>query len=207
MRVDQVVSTSRVLRHMYVLSFVFLVCLTYLAYVPCNAEENNVRFPQSVISDVLYTQRLSHIAFHNNALRGVLVDLVSNNSQHQTVIVVVGVEWGTEVEYFANKGYAVYAFEPLSRFVKHLQATLKQNPQWNVTVLPVAAGSTRDAFVQVTYPNANITEYVKAATVDDYVHDEVTVLSIDIQGNELDVLKGCTALIKREKPLVRSLVR
>ncbi len=164
-------------------------------------------FPHGEIRSDLYDQNLSHIAFHSNAFKLELSSLVAP-SPSSASIAVVGVEWGNEVLYFAELGYHVYAFEPLSKFVNHLDGILRQNPALNVTLVPIAAIAARNAGnITLKYDNANVSESVATGVVDDYVREELAVLSVDVQGEELEVLRGCSQLLAGPKPAVRSLVR
>lgn len=166
------------------------------------------RFPRGHIHRTLYDQRLSHLAFHSGSLKPALARLVSDPPRATaSSVAVVGVEWGAEVVDLAEVGYHVYAFEPVGKFVTHLEATLKENPHLNVTLLPIAAVAERNAGnITLEYGNAGVKEEVRTGVVDDFVEGELAVLSVDVQGSELEVLKGAKRLLGGPKPAVRSMV-
>lgn len=165
-------------------------------------------FPRGHVHRTLYDQRLSHLAFHSGDLKPALARLVSDPATSAASVAVVGVEWGAEVVALAEIGFHVYAFEPVAKFVAHLEEVLKEKPHLNVTVLPIAAVAERNVGnVTLEYPNAGVSESVASGIVDDFVKGELAVLSIDVQGNELEVLQGAKHLLSGVKPAVRSMVR
>lgn len=163
------------------------------------------KFPRGVLSDYLYKQRLSHIAFHHPFVKETLARMVSKPGEAS--IAVVGVEWGAEVMQFANLGYKVYAFEPMTRYVSYLKGRVSAHKDWNVSVIQIAAGKGDVGNITLNYhtEGQDVTEVVRTGKVDDHIREEVAVFSLDIQGNELDVLQGSPQLLKKYG--VRSLVR
>lgn len=152
---------------------------------------------RGIISDVLYRQGLSHVAFHSVLFKLHLAKLILSTKR----VAVVGVEWGDEVRAFGAAGYEVHAFEPLSKFHDNAKQVAEASG-WNVHMYKVAAGSTSGGELRLKYQR-NVVEVVKRARLDDYLNVELDVLSIDIQGNEYDVLQGAENLINSGK--VRSL--
>jgi len=139
-----------------------------------------------VLSDVLYNQGLSHLAFHLPAFKLRLASLVRKSG----TVAVVGVQYGNEVVSFAKAGYEVHGFEAMDHYYQYL---LKRTITWpHVYIYHVAAGSrTGGKKEQVNYFTK--TSNVSYARLDDYLSGkEIDVLSVDIQGNELDVLKGAS---------------
>lgn len=147
--------------------------------------------PPGTIRPLLHEQALSHLAFHSAALKRALAGLLPARA-----VAVVGVEWGDDVAHLADAGYHVYAFEPAAKFVAHLRRLVARNPAWNVTVVPVAAGNATRGTVRLEYPNEGVSETVPASTLDQHVHEELAVLSLDIQGDELHVLQGAPRTLR-----------
>lgn len=147
--------------------------------------------PHGVINSTLHEQALSHFAFHSNPVKLALASLFP----HLKTVAVVGVEWGEEVIFFAEKGYHVYAFEPATKFVSHLQKLMHANPSWNITLVPVAASNSSQGTMELCYGNEGVKETVKLGRVDDHVHEPLAVFSLDIQGDELHILEGSTSLL------------
>lgn len=152
-------------------------------------------FPHGKIHPLLHSQALSHLAFHSSSLKLSLASLFGAPPSASPVA-VVGVEWGSEVFPLASAGFSVYALEPASKFVAHLRDQLREHPEWNVTVLPLAAGKERGGSMTLEYGNEDVREEVERGIVDDYVKEGLAVMSIDIQGDELDVLEGSEELMR-----------
>lgn len=152
-------------------------------------------FSKLHISPLLHKQALSHIAFHSNPVKLALASLFSPST-----IAIVGVEWGEDLILFAENNYTVYAFEPASKFVKHLDSIISQNPHWNASLIPIAAGNKSDGTVDLRYDNEGIVETVRVGRVDHHVHEPLGVFSLDIQGDELHVLEGSSGLLTSSNP-------
>lgn len=142
----------------------------------------------------LYDQRLSHITFHSKPVRQALLNVVN---APRASIAVVGVEWGAEVFEFASMRRTVYAVEPVKKFADYVAQKAKQLGL-DIKVFNVAAASEPEKESRVRYKSEvhNETVYAKTARVDDVVNDRLAVLTIDIQGKEYDVLRGCTRLLR-----------
>jgi len=153
-----------------------------------------------VVNSVLYRQGISHIAFHSPGFKILLLSLVHFRNQ----VAVVGVEYGEEVLQLARHGYTVHAFEPMTPFHDSVKE-ISKNERLKVHMHKMAAGSDRNGTMDVEYRTdiQHINETVPRGRIEDYVHGELDVLSVDIQGNELDVLKGAQRLFESDG--VRSL--
>lgn len=186
---------------------------------------------RGVLARDLLVQGLSHRFFHSLSTKRYLAALVTPKIpiiEQRVAVAVVGVEYGQEVHMLASTGYIVYAFEPIRFFFDKLQNAMRQNRQyfescqtygnvksgyakerhcpekkWNIIAHQVAIGSDNNGNISLSYKEQNA--WVPRARLDHYITEELTVLSIDIQGNELDVLKGSAELLKKKK--IRSLVR
>lgn len=108
----------------------------------------------------------------------------------------MGVEWGTDLQHFASAGYRVIGVEPARKYVSHLRTLVDQNPSWNVTILPFAAGNESDGTIDLRYDNGGVDEQVPVERLDDHISEPLAVLSADVQGGELAVLQGSSGLLE-----------
>lgn len=155
--------------------------------------------PRGHLGDVLFAQGMSHVAFHEPSMKLALARLFSGGAR---TVGVVGVEWGTEVHLFAQNGYTVHAFEPMPAFHAAMEKTIRMNAlhaaagrstRWNVRLHQVAAGADNTGTMDIKYEGRQTK--VRRGRLDDFVRDELAVLSVDIQGAELDVLQGARKLL------------
>jgi FkbM family methyltransferase len=116
----------------------------------------------------------------------------------------------------AGKNGAVYAFEPEPKNFELLSRTIKENYAANVTAIPVAVGAMEsvaalslsptnsgDHQLQAVAGREHIT--VNVITVDDFIAQAQRaphVIILDVQGAELDVLRGAQSLLDSPEPLV-----
>jgi len=103
----------------------------------------------------------------------------------------------------------VVAIEPYPESIEHLIENLRRNAIDNVVVVPMAVGATTGtgrfipsldpALIQVEATAAEAGSTVAIATLDDLWRDlgspSVSVLKIDVEGSEVGVLRGATALL------------
>lgn len=182
------------------MSLRFLLLLSLIQCAFCAEAE------RGFIRSELFNQHLSHLAFHSGTTKLTLADLFASDAPR--TVAVVGVEWGSEVSDFAERSYIVHAIEPLPNFVSHLERLIASNSHWNVHLHPYAAVAERDTGnITLSYDNAGAIATVRTAVLDDLVDAELDVLSVDVQGAELDVLLGAKELLAGPVPRVRSLVR
>lgn len=127
-------------------------------------------------------------------------------------VAIVGVEGGNDVKHFAQHGYQVYAFEPMGHSYKHFQDISKSS--WfspfasNVHFYKVAASDVSGEEIIVHYNTGKkrIKEKSLTARLDDYITEPLDLLSADIQGNELDVIRGASKMLgASESKKVRSI--
>jgi FkbM family methyltransferase len=94
----------------------------------------------------------------------------------------------------------VYAFEPLTVNVQRLKRNLALNGlTGRVTVVSAALGE-RKGSMQLTI--AGVSEHVAIARLDDVVGDRVSVIKVDVEGMEPEVLRGATRVLWHDRPRV-----
>lgn len=135
------------------------------------------------------------------------------------------VDVGANIGYFSllmsslvGRSGHVYAVEPGEENLEVLGAALDANGRDNVTVLPVAAGATRqervlrlsdssDSHSFYAHPLAETraTATVMETPLDDLIEAPVDLVKIDVEGAELEVLAGMSRLLAA-RPRPRLLV-
>lgn len=178
---------------LFQLGYFLLFVLASFSYCPTQASTQSLSsIKNGHIHPLLHHQALSHFSLHSFGVQQKLAALFEPRA-----IAIVGVEWGTEVRHFAQQKYHVYAVEPADTFVRHLNNVQEQNPTWNLTVFPFAAGNTSNSTVHFAYDNANVAQQVPMHRLDDVIFESLAVLSADVQGDELAVLQGTSRLLHR----------
>lgn len=172
------------------LTAIQILCVTGEISSETALEGNVSNLPHGQIHPLLHAQSLSHFAFHSVPIQRALASFFKPRT-----IAIVGVEWGTDVIHFARSGYRVFAIEPATKFITHLQRLIKENPKWDITILPFAAAN-QTGWLSLDYDNEDIVEKVPTARLDDYVNEDLAVLSADIQGDEYSVLQGSANLLQ-----------
>lgn len=158
------------------------------------------------LSDVIFRQGLSHLVFHENHVKSHLASIVGRQDGAKGAVGVVGVEYGAEVMLFANEGYTVYAFEPMPSYYNRMAGLIRSNHEraakglqrkWDVHLHNIAAGSERNGTLALKYSTYAEKEKTEASVgrIEDYVKQELVVLSVDIQGSEIEALHGARRLI------------
>jgi FkbM family methyltransferase len=124
------------------------------------------------------------------------------------VVVDCGAAEGLFTLVAAEKARRVYAVEPLPEFIEGLRRTFADDPR--VEILPFAAGAEAGTvrFASNTISSAINAEGDVEARVErldsllgDAI-DPVTYLKADVEGAELDVVRGAAGLIARHKPRI-----
>lgn len=131
------------------------------------------------------------------------------------VAVDVGANIGNHTLFFSSIcNLKTFAFEPSNKIRKILKKNVEiNNLNDDVKVLPFALGDTNEE-ARLIYPNdcndgmarvekgADKGETIQIKTLDDYKLDKVVLLKIDVEGMELNVIKGAIKTIKRNRPVV-----
>jgi FkbM family methyltransferase len=140
------------------------------------------------------------------------------------VVYDIGGFEGLMTMFFAQRSRAVVVYEPNPTSRRRLEENVRLNSLTNVIVRPVAAGSAADALdlvfdplmagaatasttiaaqIQTTSRRAHV-ESVRVIPVDDDVTQEnlprPDFVKIDVEGMELEALRGMRALLRRDAP-------
>lgn len=174
-----------------------MILLSMQVHISHNHTTTRVTTTGGKLNDALWKQGLSHLGFHQIAAKLRLAKLVRKYNR----VCVVGVEYGEEVLKMADAGYEVHAFEPLSKFYDNLLRTISKHTRLNVQLYKMAAGESAGEF-NLSYGNEAV-ETVHLGRIDEHVLGGLDVLSVDIQGNELDAVLGARRLLEQSR--VRSL--
>lgn len=124
----------------------------------------------------------------------------------------IGAHSGLYALALARASRLVYAFEPLPRNLAYLVRTLAVNRVRNVHVIPWAVGgaSRLDGFQEGDHSSegrldAAGTMPVFTVTCDEFstrYHAVPSLLKIDVEGTELEVLKGAMGILKSRRPAI-----
>lgn len=124
-------------------------------------------------------------------------DVVLECGGHHGLTAVVISKW------VGSKGH-VHTFEPNPDNQAILQKNIEINSATNVTIVPNAVGE-KDGSIMISHSSSN--SYilkgkeqagieVAIVKADDFLHLKPTVIKIDVEGFETDVLKGATEILK-----------
>jgi FkbM family methyltransferase len=132
--------------------------------------------------------------------------------KENTVFVDVGAFLGGYAIRAAKKGAKVLAFEPSKSNYQLLERNIQINNLGNkITAFKIAVGSARekrplysDGLFYATLsliPNTMVEEYIDVYPLDEMIASELNIdlLKIDVEGAEIEVLKGADEVLKRTK--------
>lgn len=145
------------------------------------------------LDDTLAEQGLSHAAFHQKPFKRRLAFLVQSTG----VVAIVGVEWGAEAMMLVNEGYSVHAFEPFSWHYNRLEKLVNESRaqgtflHQRLTVYNIAAEDHEGTF-HLKYKD--LEKEVPMQPIRKYIHKEINLLSVDVQGAEPGVLRGAKGI-------------
>jgi FkbM family methyltransferase len=130
------------------------------------------------------------------------------------IMVDVGANIGIYSYAFRNFCREIHAFEPQPACLKVLKAAAVKNVVVHPVALSDAAGtmelhiprkkgSVLDGLASLRPLSGDvIVEKVEVATLDSFQFTGVAFLKIDVEGHEMNMLKGAVETIRRERPLV-----
>lgn len=111
------------------------------------------------------------------------------------VVVDVGAGWGAYALTAAALGATVHAFEPDMRIMKDLEVNVKENG-FNCVLNPYGLGAVAASF------NWEELQNMYVIPLDQYGLRQLDFLKIDVEGQEMDVIKGAQATIKAFRPKI-----
>ncbi|HLH86492.1 MAG TPA: FkbM family methyltransferase [Thermoplasmataceae archaeon] len=123
------------------------------------------------------------------------------------VVIDVGASYGDSAIWWSKvKGASVFAFEPLKDVFRILEANVALNKAdvktFNIAIgngEPVNSNRVGSMLIRSNCANGNILETAK---LDDLGIQKMEILKIDVEGFELDVLKGAKNCIERFRPRI-----
>lgn len=153
----------------------------------------------NVIGISKYYYEAAMLAYiRDNVHRGVMVDVGSNIGNHSIYL----------AKYCA---ISVISFEPFNRSFELLQVNVLQNNLTNIELCNFGLSSCTDDLMMSLGSELNVgmakissdgTEPCKVIAFDDYykMADMITMIKIDCEGYELNVIKGMIRTIEKHKP-------
>ncbi|MBO0892897.1 MAG: FkbM family methyltransferase [Acidimicrobiales bacterium] len=142
----------------------------------------------------------------------VILRLVNSLTSPGDHIVDVGAHLGNHSVYWALSGRRVSAFEPNPPVAEILERNVRANGlAQSVTISPLALGARGGAGRLVIGDAHNLGEVsvepddhgpVEVARLDDLDLDQFSILKVDVEGHEAEVLAGATATLERHRPYV-----
>ncbi|MDW7710826.1 MAG: FkbM family methyltransferase [Deferrisomatales bacterium] len=128
-------------------------------------------------------------------------------------VVDIGANYGIYSYYLARMGKSVEAFEPLPGCARTISAyrsprirvhnvALSSVPGTLRLFTPVVKGAAHtpsSSFAPVAGPHEAC--MVPVRTLDEYSFEDICLVKIDVEGHELEVLRGATETLHRERPV------
>ena len=102
--------------------------------------------------------------------------------------------------------FKIYAFEPDQESYERCMKRKKQHPEIKIELLEYGLWSSNTVigFEQLGQGNSKINDQscdaIKCVTLDSCVKEKVTFIKMDIEGAELEALRGCQNIIRQHKP-------
>lgn len=207
---DQMLTVSNIIQFSILTIFVFsgfaAIFLQRQCYDPSSIPQAGtfLSFRQEYeqrghLNSLLHEQALSHGALH----RPVLQHALANLTGFPASILVVGVEWGIDVLRFGQAGHYVIGFEPMREFYDKLNSTVnKLRLGNNIKLHNVAVGASYTSQVHVNYQGHQTSESgVHRISLDSFTQRKeqkrnFSVMTVDIQGTENEVIRGSNRLLK-----------
>lgn len=154
------------------------------------------------------------IANTNNFYDIKSLEYLNKYINNDTTILEIGANIGNHAVYWAKqqKVNKIYSFEPILKTFKRLEQNIKINNLKNVEIFNFAAGD-KDSQGSIDFYNVENTGAtsikesddgdLKIVKIDNLKFDnKIDFIKIDVEGFEINVLKGMTKLLKEQKPVV-----
>ena len=130
----------------------------------------------------------------------------------EPVVYDIGSNIGNHTLYFSKKLRAkkIYAFEPVVPNINLLNMNIKENNLKNVEVLPVAVGSRRGrTALSINERNMGECKLIEneigntsIVTINELDLDTPDFVKIDVEGAEVEVLKGMSEILSKDSPVI-----
>jgi FkbM family methyltransferase len=172
--------------------------------VKLRSEATALYWPRSLLISDLYkviTECFSENDWH-------FYDVPETRVLPGEVVIDCGASEGAFTLRVLRRAAHIVAFEPLPLFVSSMRKTFSQSP--NVTIVPAALGSAEGTAILEGPPLRGAVERnggegvpIKVTTIDEYVKStgiEVDFIKADVEGFELEVLRGAENTIKKFRP-------
>lgn len=140
---------------------------------------------------------------------------IRNHTRPGDLVCDIGANKGSYLYWMSKWAGRVVAFEPQPGLAAYLEEACRVVPMTNVTVERAgvsSASGTMDLYVpSPNSPEASLIRHsgaeaipVRVVTLDEYfpASDRVALLKIDVEGAELDVLKGAERILTRDRPTI-----
>lgn len=127
------------------------------------------------------------------------------------IVCDIGANFGAHTILFSQLAKWVYAIEPQRYVFDTLQETIELNELKNVTAIRAAIGDGTqvkyrelDTSIPNNFGSFSFVDAVQGKTMQTYTLDSLPChfLKIDVEGMELEVLKGATQMIKEYQPMI-----
>ena len=128
----------------------------------------------------------------------------------------IGAHVGSWTQHLAQSCARVHAFEPQKSTFDRLEEGTRLSEITNITCHNVALGANGEVDLHVVsvdgggstirhrseLPSVMSVERVRAAQLDDYAFDDLGLIKIDVEGNEMEVLRGATRTLEEHRPQI-----
>jgi FkbM family methyltransferase len=126
----------------------------------------------------------------------------------------IGANWGCYTYYLSKFCRRVEAFEPIQSCAEIIETFGRRNIRvhrvalssaggWRELHIPLRDGIPASGYATFNEPTAPAQALaVPVRTLDEYEFTDVALLKIDVEGHELEVLKGASRTIERERPVI-----
>ncbi|MBQ3059750.1 MAG: FkbM family methyltransferase [Desulfovibrio sp.] len=140
-----------------------------------------------------------------------LLNHIVKNVKHKSVFLDIGANIGNHSLYVAaNTDAKIICFEPNINLVKALKLSKEKNKFDNITIYENALGSqlSHGKFKEIIPNNSGSQQMITGngdiiiKTLDSYDIKNISVIKIDVEGMEFDVLKGGLNTIKNNNPII-----
>jgi FkbM family methyltransferase len=177
----------------------------------------NIEWVKKLIFATVPARYQLPLRFHYERLRGRLESemlLLDQLLGSKSVAIDIGTNFGPYCYYLSRMGKKVEGFEPLPGIARTLGAYRSPLIRVHNVALSSAPGTLQlytPIFDGVPYPACSTftpvegpheTCIVPVHTLDSYTFADVCLVKIDVEGHELEVLKGAVETLRREQPPV-----